>query len=269
MLVVALCNQKGGVGKTTTALNLARAAFRRQVSVLVGDLDPQANTTTTLLGHAPDATESVADVLSARSNATVTDVIVKTGWDHVDVLPSGGDTLADVGTELVTMGPGREHRLREALAPLAEPTAEVGIRGTGYELVILDCPPALDLITINALTAADKAVIVTTAALWSSDGIARLLSTLEMVRRYSNPALDAAGVIVNALERTRRQRHWYDELQANSPIQVWQPAVPKATWIAEAVEAGMGLDEWNTPAARVQLDAYDGFLTRILEGTPG
>lgn len=73
------------------------------------------------------------------------------------------------------------------------------------------------------------------------------------------------GVIVNALERTRRQKHWHEELVQNSPVPVWEPAVPKATWIAEAVEAGGGLDEWNTPAARVLLDDYAGFLDRILE----
>lgn len=257
MRVVALCNQKGGVGKTTTALNLARSAHLRGLNTLIVDLDPQANTTTTLLGHAPEVSgaETLADVLSARSDATASDVIVKTGWDHLQVLPSGGDALADVGSELVAMGPGREHRLREALASAA-----------GYDLVLLDCPPALDLLTINGLTAASRVVIVTSAALWSSDGIARLLATLEAVQRYSNPELQAIGVIVNSLERTRRQRHWHEELVANAPAPVWAPPVPKATWIAEAVEAGVGLDEWNTPAASVLLEVYDGYLTRILEG---
>lgn len=263
MLVVALCNQKGGVGKTTTALNLARAAHLRGLTTLIGDLDPQANTTTTLLGQAPDVTgaESVADVLSARSDATLGDVITKTGWEHVDVLPSGGDTLADVGTELVLMGPGREHRLKEAFTGhRATPDAK------DYALVLLDCPPALDLLTINALTAADCVVIVTKAALWSSDGIARLLATLDAVRKYSNPDLAIRGVIVNEFERTRRQRHWLSELLDNSPAPVWQPPVPKATWIAEAVEAGSGLDEWNTPAASSLATTYDGYLTHLLEG---
>lgn len=256
MLVVAMCNQKGGVGKTTTALNLARSAHLRGLSTLVVDLDPQANTTTTLLGHAPDASgaETLADVLSARSDATANDVIVKTGWDRVQVLPSGGDALADVGSELVTMGPGREHRLSEALSSVS-----------GYDLVLLDCPPSLDLLTINGLTAASRAVIVTSAALWSSDGIARLLATLEAVQRYSNPELRPIGIIVSSLERTRRQKHWHEELIANAPVPVWDPPVPKATWIAEAVEAGVGLDEWNTPAASVLLDVYASYLDRILE----
>jgi chromosome partitioning protein len=258
VLVVALCNQKGGVGKTTTAVNLSRAAHLRGMRTLVADLDPQANTTTTLLGKAPDDdVETLADVLSARSDAVAADVIVPTGWAGVDVLPSGGDTLADVGSELVAMGPGREHRLREALAPL-----------NGYELAILDSPPALDLLTINALTAADRIVIVTTASLFSADGIARLLATVDAVRRYANPTLTIAGVVINALEeRTRRQRHWLNELITNSPAPVWQPPIPKATWIGEAIEAGVGLDEWGSPAATVLADTYDHYLTQLLEAT--
>ena len=256
MLVVVFCNQKGGVGKTTTVVNVARAAHLRGLRTLLGDLDPQANTTSTLLGKAPDPdAETVADVLSARSEATALDVIVPTGWPGVDVLPSGGDALADVGGELVTMGPGREHRLHEALAPL-----------TGYELVLLDSPPALDLLTINALTAASRIVIVTTASLFSADGIARLLATVEAVRRYANPRLRIAGVIVNALEeRTRRQRHWLQELITHAPAPVWQPPVPKATWIGEAIEAGVGLDEWGSPAASVLAGVYDHYLDQLLE----
>jgi len=259
MLVTALCNQKGGVGKTTTALNMARAAHRRALRTLVVDLDPQANTTTTLLGANPEeGSETLADLLSPRSDATLGDVVVKTGWSGVDVVPSGADVLADVGGELVTLGPGREHCLREALA-----TARADQE---YQLVLLDCPPALDQLTINGLTAAHRGVVVTSAALWSNDGIARLLRTVDAVRRYNNPVLEIIGVIVNAFEaRTRRQRHWFEELLESGPAPVWQPPVPKATWIAEAVEAGVGLDEFGTPAAAALAQTYEGYLTRLLE----
>lgn len=256
MLVAALCNQKGGVGKTTTTINLARAACLRRMRTLVVDLDPQANATSTMLGKLTSAEqESLADVLSARSDATASDVIVSTEWAGVDLLPSGGDALADVGAELVTMGPGREHRLREALGGLKD-----------YDLALLDAPPALDLLTINALTASDRAVIVTTAALFSADGIARLMATVGAVQRYSNPKLAVAGIIVNALQpRTRRQRHWLGELNANAPAALWHPPVPNATWIAEAIEAGSGLDEWNTPAATVLAETYDYYLTQLMD----
>lgn len=258
MLVAAMCNQKGGVGKTTTAVNLARAAHLRGLRTLIADLDPQANTTTTLLGQAPEPdVETLADVLSARSDAAVADVIVPTGWKGVDVLPSGGDALADVGAELVTMGPGREHRLSEALSKL----------GDSYELVLLDSPPALDQLTINALTAADRAIVVTTAALFSADGIARLLRTIEAVQQYANTRLTLSGLVVNCYEeRTRRQRHWMTELMTHAPAPVWQPPVPKATWIAEAVEAGVGLDEWGSAQARGLSETYEHYLTLLLDG---
>lgn len=261
MLIGALCNQKGGVGKTTTAVNLTRAAHLRGMRTLIVDLDAQANTTRTVLGGmpAPDE-ESLADVLSARSDATAKDVIRETGWAGVDVLPSGGDALADVGGELVGMGPGREHRLREALDDV----------GGGYELVLIDCPPALDLLTVNGLTAADRLVIVTTASQFSLDGVARLLDTIEKVRRYSNPSVAIAGIIANQVEdRTRRQRHWLAELTAAAPAPIWQPAVQKATWIAEAQEAGVGLDEWGTPPATVLAETYDGYLTKLLDAATG
>jgi chromosome partitioning protein len=105
---------------------------------------------------------------------------------------------------------------------------------------------------------------VTAAALWSSEGIARLLTTMNAIREYSNPKLALTGVIVNNVERTRRQKHWLEDLQANSPAPVWLPAVPKATWIAEAAEAGVGLDEWGTPAATVMAEIYGQYLTNIL-----
>ena len=101
MLVAGLCNQKGGVGKTTTCVNLARAAFLRGMATLIVDLDAQANTTTTVLGYAPaPEVETLADVMSTRSSATAKDVVTTTGWDGVDLIPSGGDALADVGGEL-------------------------------------------------------------------------------------------------------------------------------------------------------------------------
>jgi chromosome partitioning protein len=268
MLIVALCNQKGGVGKTTTTVNLARAAHRQGLPSLVVDLDAQANTTATVLGGFLDeSTASVAEVLSARSPAGAEAAVVSTGWAGVDVLPSGGDRLADVAGELVTMGPGREHRLAEALAGLSRSPARhaPGVVGGGYEVVLLDCPPALDLLTINALTAAGRVLVVTTAALWSSDGIRRLVSSIEGVRRYTNPELALAGIVINAWENTRRQRHWLDELTEAAPAPVFHPPVRKASWIAEAVEAGLGLDEWGTPAAAVLAETYQQFLIAMLK----
>lgn len=284
MLKVGAVNQKGGVGKTTTILNIGRAAHLRGLRVLIVDLDSQANTTQTLLGREPDkdGEVTVADVLSGRVPTTLADVIRPTGWANVDVAPSGGDILGDIESELVVMPTGREYRLREVFDTfLASPG------GGQYDLVLVDMPPSLSQLVINGLSFVDVVLIVTEASLYSANGIARLLRTIQSVRKYNNPDLRIAGTIVNAYEaRTRRQKHWLEELKtagltqaaaagegtgtASSaallgPAEVWEPVVPKATWIAEAQEAGVGLDEWGTVQAKLlQQDVYDVYLTRLL-----
>lgn len=284
VLKVGAVNQKGGVGKTTTTLNIARAAHNRGLRTLIVDLDSQANTTQTLLGREPDkeGEVTIADVLSGRVPTTLAEVVQSTGWSNVDVVPSGGDILGDIESELVVMPTGREYRLREAFDVfLASPA------GADYDIVLVDMPPSLSQLVINGLSFVDVVLIVTEASLYSANGIARLLRTIESVRKYNNPDLRIAGTIVNAFEaRTRRQKHWLDELKAAGlteaataadgtgtpaatasigPAEVWEPVVPKATWIAEAQEAGVGLDEWGTVQARVlQQDVYDVYLTRLL-----
>jgi chromosome partitioning protein len=292
MIRAGAANQKGGVGKTTNILNIARAAHLRGLQVLVMDLDSQANTTTVLLGTEPDKAgeETIADVLSARTATTLTDVVRSTGWANVQVVPSGGDVLAEVENELVMMPTGREYRLREAFeAYLATP----GVQAP--DVVLVDLPPSLGQLVINGLTFLDVVIIVTEASLFSANGIARLLRTIEGVRKYNNPSLQIAGTIINAFEaRTRRAKHWRQELETAGlaataaaaeaaeaarrgqpapdptglpagPAEIWQPVVPKATVIADAQEAGVGLDEWGTtPARLLQEDVFDVYLDRLL-----
>ncbi len=255
MHVTAVCNQKGGVGKTTTTFNLARAAVRAGHRVLLIDADPQGNLTEIASAEPlPDGTAGLADVLSTRVGDTITDVIVPTVWDRASLVPTRGETLGDVRDEMVVAGAGRESRLRTALAAVTD----------DYDLVLIDCPPTLDQLTVNALTAAHNVAVVTHSKLFSATGLAKLLDTITVVRDSYNPALHVGGVIVNAHEaRTISGRHWLTEI-SGSGVRVLEPPVPKLAVINDAAEAGRGLDEWPSTEAHVLAETYDRYLGELV-----
>lgn len=269
MLTLAVVNQKGGVGKTITTINLGRAAVRAGLRVLLVDADPQGNLTELIVKEpiAEDA-RGLADVLTRLTTDTVVDVTVDTVWPEVDLVPTVGEALGLVRDELVVAGAGREKRLATALAQV----------NRYYDLVLLDCPPSLDQLTVNALAAADAVVVVTQSKLLSTSGVAKLLSTIDVVRDAYNSRLAIGGVIINAHEaRTLTGQFWLEEISGNVE-HVLQPPVPKLAVINDAAEAGKGLDEWGTTEGRVLAEIYDGYLralrtsgpttTASTEGTP-
>jgi chromosome partitioning protein len=258
MKTIAICNQKGGVGKSTTTFHLARAGVRKCLRVLVIDMDPQGNITASIARDTqPEDAPGVADALSQRTRDTLVDVIVPTVWEGADLAPTTGEALAFVRDELVIAGAGREGRLRQALAGLED----------SYDLVLIDCPPSLDQLTINALTAADGVLIVTQSKLWSSQGLAHLLGTLASVQTYYNPGLLPLGIVVNLHENaTVSGARWLAELTAAASTQgipVFTPPIPKRVLISDAVEASRGLDEW--PGADVDdlIHVYDHYLEQV------
>ncbi|MBB6335122.1 MAG: ParA family protein [Schaalia hyovaginalis] len=265
MTIIAISNQKGGVGKTTTTFHLARAAARSGARVLVVDMDPQANLSAALAADGiVDGQAGVADALSARSPLTLANVLVPTVWEGVTLAPSGGDALAAVRDELIGVQAGREQRLRRAIASV----------GQVFDLVLVDCPPSLDQLSINALSAADAVLIVTQAKLWSSSGLAHLLETISQVGEYYNSGLKVAGVLVNLHEgQTVSARHWLDELEAACAargLPLLLPAIPRRVVIADAAEAALGLDQWTPPQMDLQ-DLYESHLEALLAnaGTHG
>lgn len=260
--IYAICNQKGGVGKSTTTYHLSRAAVTQGRRVLVVDLDPQGNSTAALADVAADQA-GLADVLSSRTTETAREVIIPSIWEGLDVLPTSGATLELVRDELVIAGAGREGRLRDALAEVA----------SSYDLVLIDCPPSLDQLTINGLTAAEAVIVVTQAKKWSLDGLARLLDTIELTRRYYNPALAIAGVLMNHVERsTLADAHWIRELKtavAERDIRLFEPPIPKSVTLSDSLEAAVGLDEWGTTKGQDLHRLYTTHLSRLEGSTNG
>ena len=222
MTVIALVNQKGGVGKTTAALGLASAAWARRRPSMVIDLDPQGNATTGLGVWDPSMTVDAA--LDADRPGIIADLAVASGWPDDTgtpprVVPSTS-ALAARERQLLTDPIGARDRLRVALS--------------GHEnLVLIDCPPSLGLLTVNALFAADSALVVTEPSAWASDGVREILRTVERIAARRPAGLAVAGVAVNRLGRTRDARYWHEQLIVDHGRLVLPPIRLRAA-VAEA-----------------------------------
>lgn len=235
MNTIAVCNQKGGVGKSTVTYHLASSLAGEGKRVLVVDADPQGNLSFAMTEDLPSDSEGLADVLSARTATKLEDITTPTIFDGVTLAPTAGESLAVVRDELVVAGAGRESRLADALQAVR----------SDYDVCLIDCPPSLDQLTINALAAAETAVIVTHARMWSAQGLTKLLSNLALVRQHYNPHLMIAGILVNQVEKsTTACRHWLTEVHGYAQsvgVPVLYPEIPKRVAIADAVEEGITL----------------------------
>lgn len=228
-MIIAVCNQKGGVGKTTIATNLAHR-LSRQGTILLVDADPQGNATTTLgLDLAPQAltlNDVLAAIAAGQDPTVVYQAIVTapTQWGEVDILPA--DRL--LASRQEDVGIGREYRLKTALRPLVE----------DYAHIIIDCPPSLGVLTTNALVASDTALIVTTAREAAVDGVSEMISTIAACRSYYNSSLYLAGILLNAHrpDRTDRQS-WHETLQASFGSYLIDAYLPEREAVAHAATA--------------------------------
>lgn len=255
---IAVFNQKGGVGKTTSTYHLARAAILKGQRILVIDLDPQGSLTDVIAKEAVgDDAVGVADVLSARTKETLSDILVESIWDNLNLAPTSGSALSAVREELVVGGAGREGRLKTAIASIKD----------HYDLILIDCPPSLDQLAINGLTAADSVLVITHAGLFSINGLSDLLVTVASVQEYYNPALVIEGILVNQHEAgTKRGEEWLVAIQEAATtlsLPLLSPAIPKRVVIADSLESGTGLDQWGTPQARELADLYASYVNTL------
>ena len=251
--LVVIANQKGGVGKTTTTINLAVALAAPKRPILVVDLDPQGNATS---GLTPPA--SLAEVKS--SGKTIYEAIVnrvplkdaiRSVRDHVSLIPSGPD-LVGAEVELATIE-GRERRLKEVLAPVRN----------DYAFVLVDTPPSLGMLTLNALVAADSIMVPMQCEYYALEGLSALLDTINRVRKVLNPELRIYGLVLTMFDARNRLSHEIArEVNRHFPEQVFQSVIPRNVRLSESPSHGLSVLEYDSKSAGA--DAYRALANEVL-----
>jgi len=225
--ILAIANQKGGVGKTTTAINLGTALAAVGERVLLLDSDAQGNASTGLGVPRAMRHKTLYDVL--MDNLPVLQAIVKTGLPGLDLLPADPD-LSGVEVEL-GQTPRRSYRLRDALAPLRADDA--------YDYVLIDCPPALSLLTVNAMTASDAVLVPLQCEFFALEGLTQLMRTIDLVRGSLNPSLEIQGVVLTMFDRRNSlSTQVASDVRAHFGSAVYQTVIPRNVRVSEAPSFG-------------------------------
>ncbi len=248
---IAIFNQKGGVGKTTTNINLAACLAMKGKRVLVLDIDPQGNTTSGL-GISKKNLEHTSYDLLINDRLDPLMSIYKTGVDGLDIIPASVD-LAGAEIELVQLE-SREKRLKNALDAIR----------VHYDYMFIDCPPSLGLLTINALTAVDSVLIPIQCEFYALEGVSQLMSTIDLVRRSLNPALRIEGVILSMFDgRTNLSIQVVEEVKKYFGSKLYSTVIPRNVRLAEAPSYGLPITSYDSRSKGAK--AYQAFAEEFLK----
>lgn len=235
---IAILNQKGGVGKTTTAINLAAYLAKEKKRVLIVDADPQGNATSGLGVSSAKLKYNLADLLE-KGEAKTKGTIVKTKVSGLDILPCDS-RLASAEVELAGAD-AREFALKRALEPVS-----------GYDYILIDCPPSLGLLTINALVASDLVLIPVQAEYYALEGLSQLLQVMQRVKGGLNAELELLGVVMTMFDkRTSLAQQVYNEVKRHFPDKLFDVVIPRNIRLAEAPSFGKPIsehDKWSKGA---------------------
>ena len=243
---IAIVNQKGGVGKTTTCVNLAAALYEQGKRVLLCDFDPQANSTS---GMGVDKTVSKGIYEVLVSDVPAVDAVVHTKYG--DVLPSN-KALAGAGIELIGMD-RREYLLKDALNQVQD----------GYDFIFIDCPPSLELLTLNALCAADSILVPVQGEYFALEGLSDLMNTVRIVRRSLNPKLALEGVLLTMFDgRTNLAMQVAEEVKHYFPGKVFATVIPRNVRLSEAPSHGKPINAYDRTSRGAE--AYQALAKEFL-----
>ena len=248
---IAIFNQKGGVGKTTTNINLAACLALRGKKILILDIDPQGNTTSGM-GISKKGLEKTMYEVLINDKLNPLDAILHTQIENLDIIPASVQ-LAGAEIELVQLE-GREKRLKKALDKIK----------AKYDYIFIDCPPSLGLLTINSLTAVDSVLIPIQCEFYALEGVSQLMSTIELVKKSLNTGLEIQGVILSMFDgRTNLSIQVVEEVKKYFKEKVYTTVIPRNVRLAEAPSYGMPITEYDPKSKGAE--AYFEFAEEFLE----
>ena len=252
---IAIFNQKGGVGKTTTNINLAACLAMTGKRVLILDIDPQGNTTSGV-GISKRELDVTTHEILIEDDHHPGEAVVPTGIENLDIMPASVQ-LAGAEVELINIA-GREKRLKMAIDVLKPE----------YDYIFIDCPPSLGILTINALTAVDSVLIPIQCEFYALEGVSQLMSTIQIVRSNMNPDLKIEGVILSMFDgRTNLSVQVVEEVKKYFKDKVYTTVIPRNVRLAEAPSHGMPVIQYDPKSAGAQ--AYMEFADEFLENERG